>query len=110
MPKLSPFIAPGEQAVVSRVRPANRARFYRAQAGATVTKLISYDPKRISLLILNTGVVTVELSQTQGGAVVGGAEAFPLLGGAFITIDAYTGEIYAISTAPVMLGIIDQGL
>jgi len=54
--------------------------------------------------------VTVELSQTQGGAVVGGAEAFPLLGGAFITIDAYTGEIYAISTAPVMLGIIDQGL
>jgi len=93
--------------IFTRAVPARVFKPSQLRVLTTATKIVPYAPKRSGLLLLNTGVATAFIGQDQ---TVNTRTSFPLVGGAALTINDYTGELWGIATAPVTLGIIETEL
>lgn len=78
--------------------------FYQVNIGTDATQLLKPSPKRTSVLLFNTGVVTIIIGKNKQ---IDSTHGFPLPGGNALTLEGYVGELWVLSTAPVTLGLIE---
>lgn len=97
---------PTEIPVISRDRPATKARFWQANITPVPAKIVTYNPARMVLTVLNTGAAMLFLDAKRPNPV----RSFPLPGGAAISLNNYIGELWISSTAPVIVGFIEMEL
>lgn len=96
---------PQRQVVFTLPYPTEAVKFLQYTVPvAAPTAVLRYNDKRIDLLIFNTGVVTIFINKTRD---VSATRGFPIPGGAALTMSNYIGEIWAVATAPVLVGIIE---
>jgi len=91
--------------VFSLPYPTEAIQFWQVTVPVTQTQIIRYNDQRISLLIFNIGLATIFIHKTKQVSLTMG---FPIPGGAAISFDNYIGDVWAISTAPVLVGIIEM--
>jgi hypothetical protein len=94
------------QVVFTLPYPTDAIQFWQVTVPVIPTQIIKYNATRIGLLIFNTGLAGIFISKTRQ---INTTMGFPIPGGAAITLDNYIGEIWAVSVAPVLVGIIEMG-
>jgi len=104
---IAPGIPPSAQRPVmfALPYPTDAIRFWQVTVPVIPSQIMTWNEKRIALLIFNTGMANILLNKTQQ---VSAANGFPVPGGAAIGIDNYIGDIWAVAIAPVLVGIIEM--
>ena len=86
-------VGEGGGVTVSLPFPTENLKVWRTPVDATVKEILRENSGRIALTVFNAGVATIDVGVDEQGAQ--GNESFPLAGGASLSLDNYTGAVWA---------------